>query len=327
MNSNALFVFLGLGLVTCTSNSSNQGDQKFLPPSSGTHAEMLLVMSDSIWNSPLNKTILSAFGREQYGLPQPEAIFSLNRINPAAFTSIFKKSKSIVLIELRDTTMVRLQRDLWARPQVVVTIVAPTIRDIHKLIRKNEDLLVSTFKEADLNVIRGRMAGSAYKQVPNTLQEMGVKNIRLTRGFEQTLDKPDLKIFRQSTKKTEQFLLFYTRTMHENYLLGQDIIAERDSIGKNYFEGPLSGSYFTTELQMPPQQKTLELDGHLAIETRGLWRTMGGFMGGPFLSYTIYNDKANQVICVEGLFYGPDAKKRNILLEMEAIMRSIEWND
>jgi len=156
---------------------------------------------------------------------------------------------------------------------------------------------------------------------------MGIKNIRLSRGFEQTLDKPGLKIFRQSTKKTEQFLLFYIRPMREDYLPGQDIVAERDSIGKNYFEGPLSGSYFATELRMPPQQETTEIDDQFAIETRGLWRTVGGFMGGPFLSYTVYNDRTNEVLCVEGLFYGPDAKKRNILLEMEAIMRSIEWND
>jgi hypothetical protein len=318
-------LFVGAFLVaSCSKNNSGEAE-KYLPPSSGTHAEMLLVVQDSVWKTALSKSILTVFGREQYGLPQPEAIFSLNRINPSAFTSIFKKSKSIVLIELGDTTMVNVQHDVWASPQMVATIVAPTLRGLYKLIKENEANLTAAFKEADLNVIRGRMAKTAYKTLPASLREMGINKMRLSLGFEQTLDKPDLKIFRQSTKKTEQFILFYTRPMRDDYLPGQDIIAARDTIAKNYFEGPKSGSYFATEVEMPPQQLTLEIDGQFAIETRGLWRTVGGFMGGPFLSYTIYNDKTNQVLCVEGFFYGPDAKKRNILLEMEAMMRSIEW--
>ena len=321
-----LVLFSALVLASCTNNNSSESE-KYLPPSSGTHAEMLLVVHDSVWKTPIANRLLEVFGREQYGLPQPEAVFSLNRINSTAFTSIFRKSKSIVLVELGDTTMVNVQRDIWARPQLVATIVAPTKRGLYKLIKEYEDYLTTEFKEADLNVVRGRMAKTSYKALPEGLTEMGIKNMRLSLGFEQTLDKPNLKIFRQSTKKTEQFLLFYTRPMREDYLPGQDIIAERDSIGKNYFEGPLSGSYFATELELPPQQETLEIDGQFAIETRGLWRTVGGFMGGPFLSYTIYNDKTNEVLCIEGLFFGPDAKKRNILLEMEAMMRSVELAD
>lgn len=326
MKFHFLLLLSALGFASCNNNNSSQAD-KYLPPSSGTHAEMLLVVHDSVWKTAISNRLLEVFGREQYGLPQPEAIFSLNRINSPAFTSIFRKSKSIVLVELGDTTMVNLQRDVWASPQLVATIVAPTKRALYKLIKQNEAYLTTQFKEADLNVVRGRMAKTSFKALPKSLTEIGIKDMRLSTGFEQTLNKPNLKIFRQSTKKTEQFLLFYTRPMRDDYLPGQDIIAERDTIGKNYFEGPKSGSYFATEVEMPPQQTTMELDGQFAIETRGMWKTVGGFMGGPFLSYTIYNDKTNEVLCLEGFLFGPDAKKRNILLEMEAMMRSVELAD
>ena len=144
----------------------------------------------------------------------------------------------------------------------------------------------------------------------------------LSSGFEPTLEKDEILIFRQETKKTQQFMVFSKRPMRDDLLPGQDIIEVRDSIGKKYFEGAREGSYFGTETLLPPQQRTAEIDGQFAVETRGLWKTFGDFMGGPFLSYTIYNDATNEVICIEGFIYGPDAKKRNIMLEMEAMMRS-----
>ena len=38
----------------------------------------------------------------------------------------------------------------------------------------------------------------------------------------------------------------------------------------------------------------------------------------------ILNDEVNdQIIVVEGMVYGPDSKKRNVLFELEVMMRSI----
>ena len=36
------------------------------------------------------------------------------------------------------------------------------------------------------------------------------------------------------------------------------------------------------------------------------------------------NEKNDRILTVESLLYGPTAKKRNVVLEMEAMMRSIK---
>lgn len=309
-------------------NNSENNDKKseeFLPPSSGTHAELLLVTPDSVWQGQIGELLLETFGQEQYGLPQPEGIFSLNKIKPLAFSSLFKRSKSVLLVEIGDTTLVEIQRNVWAKPQIVGTIVAPNKKALRKLILSNAKQLIETFHLADLDVVRGRMHGTAYKTLPKSLADFGIKSMVFSSGFEQTLDKADIKIFRQNTLKTDQFMVFYTRPITPNTLPGHDIIAARDSIGKKYFEGPAAGSYFGTEILMPPQQFNTTIDNQFAIETRGLWKTFGDFRGGPFLSYTIYNENKNEILCIEGFIYGPDAKKRNIMLEMEAMMRSITF--
>jgi hypothetical protein len=315
-----LFVLLALSACNESSNSD-----VYKPPSSGTHAEMLIVTHDTLWNGPVGEALRSTFAREQYGLPQPEGIFSVNRIRPAAFTSIFEKAKSVVFAKIGDTTLVLLQKNRWAKPQLVATFIAPTYKDLYALIKTHEDEMVRSFHQADLGVVLGRMSGVLYKSLPESLEDMGIATMKLNSGFEQTLDKEDVKIFRQQTKKTQQFLVFSKRPMREDILPGQDIVAARDTIGKLYFEGSQEDSYFATEQMIPPQQINDQIDGQFAIETRGMWKTVGDFMGGPFLSYTIYNDQTDEIFCVEGFIYGPDAKKRNIILEMEAMMKSITF--
>jgi hypothetical protein len=312
-------------ILLFTSCKEKNAEDRYVPPSSGTHAEMLIVTSEELWRNQVGEALLAALGQEQYGLPQSEGVFSINRIKPEAFTSIFTKTKSIVFAEIGDTTMVELKRNVWAKPQLVATLVAPTKKELTELIALNKEELIEKFHEADLGVVRGRMAGTAYKKLPEGLKTFGIKKMTLSTGFEPTLEKEGIHIYRQETKKTQQFLVFYTRPMRDDMLPGQDIIEMRDSIGKQYFEGSADGSYFGTEILLPPQQRTAEIDGQFAVETRGLWKTFGDFMGGPFLSYTIYNDAANEVLCIEGFIYGPDAQKRNIMLEMEAMMRSIEF--
>ena len=68
---------------------------------------------------------------------------------------------------------------------------------------------------------------------------MGIKSMLLHQGFDPTLDKEDLKIFATKTVKTIQYVIVSERPMSEGLVSVDAIIAHRDSIGKNYFEGTL----------------------------------------------------------------------------------------
>lgn len=328
MRATIFLAVLGFFFATSCSNpaekSSTNNPDKYLPPSSGTHTEMLIVASDEVWESAVAEALAEVFGQEQYGLPQPEGVFSINRIKTHGFQGMLERAKSIVFVELDDSTMIDSRKNVWARPQVVTTISAPTAKELSALIKANNIELVSLYHKADLGVVRGRMRKNIYKTLPEGLRNMGIKSMFLQEGFENTLNKENLQIFRQETKNTTQFFLVYSRPMRDNILPGTDIISVRDSIGRNYFQGSAENSYFATETLFPPKQSTTQVDGQFAIETRGLWMAVNDFMGGPFLSYSIYNDQANEVLTIEGFIYGPDAKKRDVLLEMEGMMTSVK---
>ncbi|HCP40756.1 MAG TPA: hypothetical protein DIT65_03095 [Cryomorphaceae bacterium] len=316
-----------VSMSSCSSleeDKNSKKDTRILPPSSGTHSELLLVMPDELWEGPAGDAFRKIYLADQEGLPQSEAYFDASRVEPKDVNKILQKTKSIMWVEKSDTSFVNMQKDLWARPQRIVRITAPSEKDITKEIKVSAKELMDAFQQHDMFVIQSRLRKSAYAYTHENLKKIGIKSMLLHEGFDPTLDKEELKIFATKTVNTIQYIIVSERAMTEGMVNVDDIIAHRDNIGKNYFEGTHEGSYMETELMIPPSLETTKISGMFALETRGLWRMEGDFMGGPFLSYTIYDEKNDRILTVESLIYGPTAKKRNVVLEMEAMMRSIK---
>ncbi len=51
----------------------------------------------------------------------------------------------------------------------------------------------------------------------------------------------------------------------------------------------------TTAMAYPPIFYDLQRDGMKIIETRGLWELEGGFMGGPFISHSVFDSTRNSL--------------------------------
>ena len=60
---------------------------------------------------------------------------------------------------------------------------------------------------------------------------------------------------------------------------------------------------------------------------RGMWRVVNDFMGGPFVSYTFADNRTGNLVTVEGYYYEPNQKKRNQLLQLEAIAYSLQFTE
>jgi hypothetical protein len=84
------------------------------------------------------------------------------------------------------------------------------------------------------------------------------------------------------------------------------------------------GSFMRTETLIKPLMTPTELAGAFTLESRGLWRTTGTIMGGAFISYTVYDEKHDQLIYLDAFLYAPDQKKRNLMLRLEAILKTLE---
>ena len=207
--------------VSCSSTNedgSPKKKQRILPPSSGTHSELLLVMTDEMWLGSTGEAFREIFLAEQEGLPQPESYFDIDRVEPGEVNGLLKKTKSIIWVELSDTSFVKMQKDLWSRPQRLVRITAPTKEEVITTMRASAEQIVSAYKEHDMGVIQGRLRKSAYAYTHENLKKMGITNMLLHKGFDPTLDKEGLKIFATKTVRTVQYLVVSERPMSDGLL-------------------------------------------------------------------------------------------------------------
>ena len=106
------------------------------------------------------------------------------------------------------------------------------------------------------------------------------------------------------------------------------VLASRDTYTKLYVPGPLEGSYVATERDAyTPVSRKMLFKNMFAIETRGLWKTLGDFMGGPFVNYTIVDAPRQRIVVFDGYVYYPNNSKRNYIRQLESIIWAAEFGE
>lgn len=97
----------------------------------------------------------------------------------------------------------------------------------------------------------------------------------------------------------------------------------RDSIGNLYISGTEPNTNMITEEAYAPYLSKITLDGKEAYETKGTWELRNDFMAGPFINYAIIDKKYNRILVLEGLCYAPSKEKRDLMHELESIIKSV----
>ena len=82
--------FLGAFLIAC------DGSKDFLPKSTGSENEIIVVASDDIWDKFPSKAVKDNFSKDYPGLQQSEPLFNIIRIKPSDFNRVFKTHQNII---------------------------------------------------------------------------------------------------------------------------------------------------------------------------------------------------------------------------------------
>ncbi|MCB0646231.1 MAG: DUF4837 family protein [Saprospiraceae bacterium] len=102
-----------------------------------------------------------------------------------------------------------------------------------------------------------------------------------------------------------------------------NLIKMRDEYGQKYIHSSTEGSYMRTHREvLPVYDYEAKVDGHYAIELRGTWEMTDDYMGGPFVSFAILNEKKGEIIFLDGFVYGPGSDKRDLVQQLVYIFKN-----
>lgn len=314
-------------LFASCKNKEDNASKRGLPSVTGKANEVVVVIDKDKWNSQTGKELEKTFLEPFPAIPQAEPMFDLVNIPYQAFNSIFKTHRNLVLTKFisGEKPRITVQENMHAYPQLVLTLIASDTVEMAKLVDANKEKIRGVIVKRERERLVDVYKKYEEKGIASVIRKKFNTNLLIPRGYALDLDSTDFVWIAHETRDISQgvFVYSYPYTDTTNFYL-QNLIEKRNEILKRYVSASRKDSYMTTEVNIyPPEKREFFKDGEYVCEVRGLWKTVNDFMGGPFISYSMVDEKNGRIVTAEGYVYAPDKSKRNYVKQLETILSTM----
>jgi hypothetical protein len=322
-----IYLLFGTLLLASCNESKSTG-----PNSTGRGSEIIVVCNKPLWNGPVGDSIRGVLMRFMQGLPEAEPEYMLINISEKDFSKFLQTHRNVFVVDINARyriSKVETLRNVWSHPQRVIKIKAGSDTAFFNLFAKHSEAIKELFNQNERARFSAQNALNRNLVSEKVLSdEFGIKMV-ISKDFYQAKKMSDFVWLRSETTANSLGLMIYTYPYKDTAEMNPAaILAARDRYTRLYIPGSLEGSYMAIEREFyPPVSRKIIFKKMFAIETRGLWRTMGDFMGGPFVNYTIVDAPNQRIIVFDGYVYYPNKSKRNYIRQLESIIWGAELGE
>ena len=305
-------------LVSCDKEVKN-----FKPQSSGRINSISVIIDKPSWDGKIGDAIRDKYASEFIGLPQVEEAFTLNYIPYEAFTGFGRTARNIIYINKKKKDKPRMIRDRYARPQLFLEISGLDNESIIQGISSSFEFSSAQFQNGEITENKNRILNSLLKDTG--LDSLNI-SLKIPSAYSLFKNEPETVWLQKPLKNgTSNLIIKDLKSSVSDFekINLNDVISLRDSIGKEFIPGRVENSYMITEKEYLPYISYQTVNGFEAIETRGTWEVKGDYMGGPFINYIIKDTLNNSLLYVEGFVFSPSQRKRDKMIELEAVIKSM----
>ena len=310
-------------LFLLTGCGDGKDDPVVVSTSSGNINNLNVVMPNELWSGEIGEAIRKHLAAPVDGLPQEEPLFSINQMPPEAFQGFARKNRIFLQVYKGEEAGVKVVDNPYARPQKGILITGESNDEIIAQLDDKAEDIIRTFKNTEIKEQQRRIRKS-LKDDKALEEKLGV-SLNFPTAYRYAKETDDFFWIRKDIPTGSMEILVYevpiSKIQKDTNTIA-NIIAMRDSIGQNHIPGPTEGTYMITEAAYAPYLFESQIDGKFAWETRGTWEVKGAFMAGPFLNYAVMDEANDRIVVLEGFAFAPSARKRENMMELEAILRS-----
>jgi Domain of unknown function (DUF4837) len=295
--------------------------------SAGDLNEISIVIQDVLWNGQIGDSLRKRLAAPLDGLSQEEPLFTLSQYNDASFEGDLTRRRNIIVVEKSDTKDFRFTHDGKCKPQNIFTIKGRSVDELLELIDMHSDEIISTMKRTEIAENQKRNEKAGLLDEKRIADRYGI-SIKIPKSYSTAMENGKFFWLKKDIPSGNTNILLYSvpyDVLEKNKDILNDIIKMRDSMGRLYIHGTEAGTHMVTEEAYSPYFFMTGFNDKRAFETRGNWEMEGDFMNGPFLNYAIRDDKHNCYLVVEGFIYSPSSPKRDLIMELESVIKSIKF--
>ena len=301
--------------------SCENAPNNYKPKSSGNIHTISVVIDRDLWKGNVGDELRNVFSSEFEGLPQQEPMFSLIHIPTKVFSGFTREGRNIIQVSRNNIDSTFIVKNKYASPQIVLTINGKTNKEIIKQLKKISSKAKLVFVNNEIKEKQKRIKKSVLKT--DEFKSLGI-DLTLPSAYRLFKKENQNKLwFQRETKKGSVNIITYTLPLSIGETDLNKVITIRDSIGKEFVPGRNEGSYIVTEKAYKPFFYKTKLRSFNAYETKGTWEVVNDYMAGPFLNYFIEDLKNNRILVVEGFVFSPSDRKREYMVEIAAIIKSL----
>lgn len=309
--------------------SCGDDDSAYMKTVNGKAGEVIVIMDKTNWDAEVGTSVRDVLAKDYPMLNQPEPSFTLININENAFSDLFKGHRNILYFNISPKITengVFVKRNVWAQPQIVITVDAKDSHIADSLVKANGDVIFSAIDQIE----KERIARSSKKFEESSIRSVVAEKFGGSPYFPKgySIKKVADGFVWVSSEKTyiNQGILIYTIPFNGvEFPSLETIIAEQNEVLKNNVPGMFPNSYMTTSTAVTPIMTPYKYKDKSYVEIRGLWEVANDYMGGPFVEHVLYSKEPNKLLVIQGFVYAPRYKKRNLVRQVESVVTSFEW--
>lgn len=349
---NYLFILLSSFIFTACDSSADSPDL-YLPEASGQHGEILILMENHLWNGQIGERVKEALSVRAPGpYLRPEPSFTFYHKEPQDLNHLNQMSRNILKFMLvndsvYDATAVLEKENYFAKNQLFIIVKDSDINRLYEFATNRMHIIRDKFNDFELQQLVRIFKAEPNRQANEIAAENFGIQLAIPKQCAIKMDRPNFAFFKRDRSKNlmsneatraqggtfwlqQGFLIWKTPILPDsNQMTIDGMLQVRDSVLKYNLPGETKGTYMGTEYSeyYEPIGKVFEYNGMPAVEIRGLWIYDGEVFvggGGPFVQYSILNQKRNEIITVCGYVYGPKFEKREYIREIDAVLNTIE---
>lgn len=317
-----LLLLIAFCLVSCFESEQEKKEKEVINPYLAQNS-VTVVIPLSLWNGKVGEKIREKFAAPIVGLNECESVFTLIPVHSNALTESAKISKNVLIILPNFNNETTHVKNKYTANQNIYTIHGKNEEKLLEQLQISSRDIMTTFYNSEINLVLEKIKVNLKLQ--KQIKKQFLVDVQIPVEYTKGLQGENFLWLRKEVGSGYNNILIYTASFSALYNKKPFItnsLFMRNKVAQKYVLGKTNGSYMITEQAYYPSFHTTEIQNNRAYEMRGNWEFHNDFMTGPYINFAIRDNKRKRFVIIDGFAYNPIHSKKNLLFEMEAIIKS-----
>ncbi len=317
--------------------------------------DIVVVSDEEDWNTMIGDTFQYYFASAFPIMPQPEPFFDLRHFTVEQLNAeaLRKQLRTyVILVNLEDdesatTQMVRkdlgedrflknrtdgllkssVGKDKWARNQIVIYIMGRGEDELVKNIKESFSAVAKRINIHDEDQLKAKVyAKNVNLGLSEEIQTNYGIQLQLPADYQTVMSKDNFSWFRKDTKDATLNLVIKKIPYQDpKDLSTENILSLAGQFGANVDPNNEANVLQINDQDLPIMEYTRKIDDNYTLEVRGIWEMSDDFIGGPFVSYLIHNEKEGTLLNAFTFVFAPGQQKRDFVQQLDYLVKQIKF--